>query len=120
MKILVNRCYGGFSFSDAFTEHIQSLTKGQLVNNNELWTRHNPFLVEEAIKFGLKEASGMCANLNVDEIPDGARYEIGEYDGQEWIAQVWIEATLDELRNGLSEEQLRLVYLGCDVKLKSY
>lgn len=119
MKVLINRCYGGFGYSDAFTEHIKALTKDQLINERELWERDNQFLVEEAIKFGLDKASGEYSKLTVSEIPDGAHYSMGEYDGQEWIENTWIEVEIDELRNGLSAEHLDMVFKGCDVRLKS-
>lgn len=120
MKVLINNCYGGFGYSDAFIEHIKALTKDQLINERELWERDNQFLVEEAIKFGLDKASGDHSSLTVNEIPDGAYYSIGEYDGQEWIENIWIEVEIDELRNGLSDEHLAMVFKGCDIRLKSH
>ncbi len=114
MKILINNCYGGYGFSDEFTNHINSLG----IPDDCEW-RDNQIVVEEAIKFGLKKASGYCAELTVEEIPDGAHYSVGEYDGQEWISDTWIEVTLDELRKGLSEEQLDMVSKTWSIKQKS-
>lgn len=119
MKILINNCYGGYGLSEDFISHINKLTEGQLVNTQELYDRANPLIVEEAIKFGLDKASGTSADLTVQEIPDGCHYSVGEYDGTEWINAIWIEVSLDDLMNGLSESQLNMVKQGCDVKLKS-
>jgi hypothetical protein len=113
MKILINRRYGGFGFSKSFSEHMKTLNYSSSVN----W-RDNQDVIEEAIKFGLDKASGMHAELKIEEIPDGAYYRIGEYDGIEWIEQIWIEVTLDDLKNGLSKEQLNMVLQCCDIKLK--
>jgi hypothetical protein len=122
MKILINQCYGGYGLSDKFERYLKEI--GLLSYDAKTYSGHYPdrddqAMIEEAIKFGLKGASGDYAQLAVVEIPNGALYRIGEYDGQEWIEHVWIEVTIDELRNGLSTEQLDMVSQGCDVKLKS-
>ena len=108
MKVLINSCYGGFSFSEDFINHINSLTKNQLVNHYDLFARNNQFLVEEAIKFGLEKASGMCAKLSIVEIPDGLDYYINEYDGYEHIQYTFLTVHPDELVTGLSYERLKL------------
>ena len=118
MKVLINKCYGGFGFSDDFIKHIRAISTDDFSIHPYLWNRANQFLVEEAIKFGLEKAGSIHSELEVAEIPDEAQFKISEYDGTEWIEQVWIEATLDELRNGLSIEQLSMVSQGCDIKLK--
>jgi len=118
MKVLINDCWGGFSFSTEFEDHIDSLTKDQLINKYELLARHNQFLVEEAIKFGLDKASGICAQLIVVDIPDGCEYNIHEYDGMESIDNIWIEVSKEDLSNGLSEKQMDMVLKGCSIKLK--
>ena len=119
MKVLINNCYGGFGISKKFEDHIKSSTEGQLINKYELSARHNQFLVEEAIKFGLDKAGGMCAQLSVVDLPDGCEYKIGEYDGMEWIEDTWIQVSIDELSNGLSKDQIDMVLKGCSIKLKT-
>ena len=119
MKILINSCYGGYGLSEDFVSHINKLTEGQLVNTQELYDRANPLIVEEAIKFGLDKASGTSADLTVQEIPDNCHYSVHEYDGMEYIDAIWIEATLEELKAGLSDSQLDLVTQGCQVRLKN-
>lgn len=48
--------------------------------------RADKFLVQVVEELGEK-ANGMCASLRIVEIPDGTDYEIGEYDGNEHIAE---------------------------------
>jgi len=117
MKVLINDCWGGFGFSTKFEDHINSITDS-LINKHELSARHNQFLVEEAIKFGLDKASGICAELIVVDIPDGCEYNIHEYDGMESIDNIWIEVSKEDLSNGLSEDQMNMVLKGCSIKLK--
>ena len=44
--------------------------------------RNDPDLIEVIERLGDK-ANGVCADLAIKEIPDGADYEITEYDGNE-------------------------------------
>ena len=119
MKVLVNDCYGGFSFSEAFELHLKAIG----INIWKNWTKMREFrdyppIVEAAINFGLKEASGSFASLSVEEVPDGAFYDIHEYDGIEYVQNTWICVSLEELKSGLTEDNIALVLKGCDVKLK--
>lgn len=117
MKVLLNDCWGGFSFSDEFEDHINSITDS-LINIHDLAERHNQFIVEEAIKFGLDKASGICAELILVDLPDGCEYQIHEYDGMESIEDIWIYVSKEDLINGLSEQQMDMVLKGCSIKLK--
>jgi len=49
--------------------------------------REHPLLIEcvETLK---EKANGPCAKLEITEIPVDVNYQIEEYDGQEWIAEV--------------------------------
>ena len=116
MKILLNNDYGGYSLSQEFVNHL--IANNLVAQDSNIYNidRDNQIIIEEAIKFGLENASGICANLKVVKIPDSCEYRIGEYDGSEWIEQIWINVTLDNLKNGLSDEQLSIVSQGCDIK----
>lgn len=48
------------------------------------YDRHDPDLVAVVEELGEK-ANGECANLAIEEIPDGAEYEIDDYDGNESV-----------------------------------
>jgi hypothetical protein len=131
MKIVINKCYGGFGLSDAAMHRyaeIKGITlypeKGGLFNTyytvsedqrvqplagnwkdhslevrkayNERSTkevlydrdmvRDDPILIQVVEELG-ETANGRCASLKIVEIPDDVEWTIGEYDGQEWIAE---------------------------------
>ena len=81
MKVVINRCYGGFGLSEKAMKFL---------GVNSSWpdiARNDSKLVECVEKLG-EEANGMCAELKVVEIPDDVNWEIGEYDGLEWVEEV--------------------------------
>lgn len=112
MKIVVNRCFGGFSLSHEAIMRYSELAKLNLVvikdekysgecfwnyylngieDADHYWydrdlERNDPFLVQVVEELGEK-ADGMCAKLNVVEIPDNVSWEIAEYDGLEHVAE---------------------------------
>jgi hypothetical protein len=102
MKIVINKCYGGFSISKEAAQFMAN--RGNKRANKELttwdsWSGHgyvegmdggydraDPDLVAAVKKLGDK-ANGTYADLSVVEIPDGIEYTMEEYDGIEWIAE---------------------------------
>ena len=110
MKVVINKCYGGFGLSDAamrllaekrgwevieyaegegfsFSGEVKSIVdpKGDKVWDYDL-ARIDPDLVAVVEELQDK-ANGFAAELNVVEIPDGTDYVLEEYDGREWIAE---------------------------------
>ena len=82
----------------AFNTTIVTKDLGDITNNIEMYEndavfsyydieRDDPDLVAVVEKLG-KKANGFCAKLDVVEIPDDVEYNIEEYDGVEWIAEV--------------------------------
>ena len=55
-----------------------------LYYSESLSDRCDKDLISIIESFG-KKANGSCANLQIEEIPDGAEYEITEYDGNESV-----------------------------------
>ena len=123
MKVLVNKCYGGYGTSvEARLEWLK--------RNNKVFTviddsynlvvemdgekqyihldRADPILIELYEEKGSEFVSGRTAELKLEEIPDDCQYSIGEYDGQEWIEETWINVTIEELKTGLSEDKQAL------------
>lgn len=131
MKVVINKCYGGFSLSHAGVMEYARLKGMQLYayesdysggkvkyklyevikdkdpmflhyttkpmgpggkfDNDSYFSnygmeRNDPLLVQVVETLG-KAANGMCADLEVVEIPDDVDWEIDEYDGLEHIAE---------------------------------
>ena len=82
MKIVVNRCYGGFSLSQACANALgTSRYPDEEIRTDERLIR----MVEE----DPVAASGLCAKLDVAEIPDDATdWMLHDYDGLEDILYV--------------------------------
>jgi len=114
MKIVVNRCFGGFGLSAAAFEALIARgwtvatydERGQYKDGSarivedpkSQWHRYylihemndvrtDPDLIAVVEELG-KAANGDCAKLEVVEIPDGVEWEISDYDGIETIHEV--------------------------------
>ena len=86
MKVVINRCFGGFGLS---RDALQALGYGD--NEYPTIERNDPRLVAVVEKMG-PASYGMCAALRVVEIPDDVDWQIDEYDGLETIHEahrVW-------------------------------
>ena len=109
MKIVINCDYGGFGLSEeairmyltktgqVWEEEVRQpsgMTLFWLDKANEklFWDseipRNDPILVEIVENLKTKKAGNRFASLKVVEIPDDVEWEIKEYDGMEWIAEV--------------------------------
>ena len=104
-KVVINKCYGGFSLSRMAAERLletgfedEDLKRQLLGNIRDIDSyrphipRHHPLLVQVVEELG-ENASGSYANLQVVSI-DEDFYQIDEYDGWETIetpnSQIWI------------------------------
>lgn len=108
MKIVINRCYGGFALSPAAIEMYLQLKgykyKKKVANWNYshyyivregdddeyfIWSqidRHDPILVQVVEELG-EAASGDIARLEIFEVSDNTPYKINEYDGMETVSE---------------------------------
>jgi hypothetical protein len=88
MKIVINDCFGGFGLSDeAFARYLELTNqKAEDISVYEI-PRNDPALIQVVEEMG-KAVNGLCAKLKVVEIPDGVKWTISEYDGNEHIAEV--------------------------------
>jgi len=92
-KIVINKCYGGFSLSDEaerllFKKADPLLYGGFDIKESRVCNmpRHHPLLVEVVEELGSK-SWGDYAELKIVEIPEDVEWEIIEYDGIEYIAE---------------------------------
>lgn len=99
MKIVINRCFGGFSVSDAVMKelnlphyipnwnHVDNETFNIESDNCEQYRAYTP-LIEAVKKIGYPRCNGRFADLAIIEIPDDTNWEIREYDGLETVHEI--------------------------------
>lgn len=87
MKVVINKCYGGFGLSEKALKMYCEL-KGitEKIYDGSI-CRSDPVLIEVVERLD-NLASGGYAQLKIVEIPDNVEWEIEEYDGIEWVAEV--------------------------------
>ena len=103
MRLVINKCYGGFSLSDEATELYADIKgikihrvseryyshyeteDGTYFSNRDI-ERDDPALVAVVEQLGEK-ANGECAELEIVYVPDGICYEIDDYDGMETVEE---------------------------------
>lgn len=61
------------------------INKADFMNDRDI-DRDDPDLIRVVEELG-DEANGQFAALHITEIPEGIEWEIGEYDGQEWVEE---------------------------------
>lgn len=82
MKLVVNKCFGGFSLSDEAAKELGVNDVYSIINRCD---EHLIEMVEE----NADRVSGSCSKLRVVEIPDEATdWELNDYDGRETITYV--------------------------------
>ena len=102
MKVLVNRCFGGFGVSEAVLDKLgvrslraledELFTKEHPVRTEKLLRTYQP-LIEAVEEVGLGKhrlgANGLYADIEIIEIPFDTTngWQIREHDGREWIAE---------------------------------
>lgn len=106
MKIVINTCYGGFHLSDEGLKYYEDLKIK--ANDYNDFNRHNPALVKTIEDLGEKSYDNFISRPEIVEIEDGLEYEIDDYDGLEMVIP-YIPVTIDELKNGLSEDKIKLL-----------
>ena len=84
MKVVINRCYGGFGLSKKAYEYLGLAWDGYGYKYND--NRTDTKLVECVETLG-DIASGSLAELKVVEIPNDVEWYIDNYDGIEWVAE---------------------------------
>lgn len=116
MKVVINKCYGGFGLSTKAFERLIELgmkvtvfnyyyNKGTIRNENANIVNHKGeiygdysfvknnnemrtnLLVIQIVEELKDKANGKSAELKIVDIPDDIEWTIEEYDGIEWIAE---------------------------------
>ena len=84
MKVVINRCWGGYGLSKEAYEYLglEWDNCGKKFKND----RSNPKLIEVVEELG-KKANSKFASLKVVEIPDDIDWHIHDYDGMETVKE---------------------------------
>jgi hypothetical protein len=85
MKIVINKCYGGFGLSEVAFTRWKNQTGSTAKYDNEI-KRNDRDLVEIVEELG-EDSWGVYSELEIIDIPDDVKWHIAEYDGTEWIAE---------------------------------
>ena len=92
MKIVINKCYGGFGVTEAVMKEM-GFTKDRYLDNNLLGIKDDNYmayraderLIKAIEKIGIKKSTANLAELRIVEIPDDVEWEIDDYDGIETV-----------------------------------
>jgi hypothetical protein len=88
-RVVINNCYGGFGLSDE-AEALYRELAGVDVEDDKFYVsdiaRDDPLLIKVIRELG-PAADGIHAELKIVDIPADVDWQIGEYDGNEWVAE---------------------------------
>ena len=85
MRIVINRCYGGFGLSTAAVARYEELGGPSDVGKRFRQRRADPILVRVVEEMG-DAANGPHADLRIVGVPAGTAWRIVEFDGMEHVA----------------------------------
>ena len=90
-KVVINRCYGGFSLSKQahkmYMERTREKSKPRHWYLNTDVKRDDTDLIAVIEELGLDASSGQMARLKIITIPEDVDWDIADYDGVEWVAE---------------------------------
>ena len=87
MKVAINTHWGGFALSKEAYDYLGIEWDGYGYKYSAESKRNDPKLIECIETLGEK-ANGSHAQIKIVEIPDDIKWEIGNYDGKEWVEEV--------------------------------
>jgi hypothetical protein len=87
MKVVLNKCYGGFGLSRDAYDHMGIEWDGHGIYGSGYEDRTDPKLVAAVEALGSK-ANGSYANLAIVNIPDDIEWFIDDYDGIETLHEM--------------------------------
>lgn len=85
MKVVINRCYGGFGLSESAFNRYNEITGGNAKYHWDI-ERNDPALVQVVEELG-DEANSKFSELVIIEIPKDISWMVIEDDGMEHIAE---------------------------------
>ena len=125
VKIVINKCFGGFSLSRKALQELKSCNNKPVEEfkfSGVCIARDNPNLIRIVEQLG-SEANGSYAELAIIENPDDVKWEIMEHNGKEWVYEaeqhrIWTEHFCNLQ---LDEEQLNDMIDDCieEIQIKN-
>lgn len=85
MKIVINKCFGGFGLSEKALEYYNELANTKVKYCNDI-PRNDPHLVQVIEELG-ELAGKWYSELKIVDVPDDVEWYIDEYDGLETIRE---------------------------------
>lgn len=91
MKVVINTCFGGFGLSEKAQTRYQELVgirfvDFEVLDNVRHLERDDAALVRVVEELG-EQADSEASKLKVVDIPDGIKWHVVDYDGQEHIVE---------------------------------
>jgi len=97
MKIVINRCFGGFGISKAAFVRLRELgcnaaleateNEYNYIEINYIEIKRDDLLLVRVVEELGDKANGQYAELKIVDVPDGIDWEIAEYDGMESVKE---------------------------------
>jgi len=92
MKIVINRCFGGFGISKAAFVRLRELGCNAALEATEneynyIEIKRDDLLLVRVVEELCDKANGQYAELKIVDVPDGIDWEIAEYDGMESVKE---------------------------------
>jgi len=95
MRVVLNKCHGGFEISERCAEFLR--VHGWDVTANEVnyeydlddqkYLRTHPMLIRAIEELGKSAWNEDVSDLKIIEVPNEVNWHIEDYDGEEWVAE---------------------------------
>ena len=104
LTVMINRCYGGFCYSDEAMAEYHKIKPGVEMHEIE---RHDEVMVEIVQRMG-KKACGILCEIGFETINEVYRdhYKIDDYDGVESIRINYAQYMIDRIRDIMDNRDL--------------
>jgi hypothetical protein len=86
MKVVINKCFGGFGLSEAVFNRYNELSPTKAVYGFDI-KRNDPFLIQAIEEIGLDASGTIHSELKIVDIPNDVAWYVDDYDGMETIRE---------------------------------
>jgi hypothetical protein len=86
MKVVINKCFGGFGLSKAAFNRYNELSPEKAVYQFDI-KRNDPFLIQAIEEIGVNASGLDYSELKIVDIPSDVSWYVDDYDGMETIRE---------------------------------